>query len=210
MLQMADQTAATLLGVLCARFRLAQSFLWRLEARFKGVHFEGGVRFQGRPIISVAKGGRLLIGDKVSIASAVRANPLGLAQPSVLRAMTSNSSLVLGAGVALSGTVICAGASIHIGEGTILGAGAMVIDNDFHEPGEGWLWNNENAANARPIIIGRGAFIGARAIVLKGVTIGDRAIVGAGAVVSKDVPARHIAVGNPARSFIPAEATERS
>jgi maltose O-acetyltransferase len=38
--------------------------------------------------------------------------------------------------------------------------------------------------------------------VLKGVTIGDRAIVGAGAVVTKDVPARHIAAGNPARIII--------
>jgi acetyltransferase-like isoleucine patch superfamily enzyme len=42
-------------------------------------------------------------------------------------------------------------------------------------------------------------FIGARAIVLKGVTIGDRAVVGAGAVVTKPVPPRHFAVGNPAR-----------
>ena len=53
--------------------------------------------------------------------------------------------------------------------------------------------------NPQPVVIGRGVFIGARAIILKGVTIGDRAIVGAGAVVARDVPARHIAVGNPAR-----------
>jgi acetyltransferase-like isoleucine patch superfamily enzyme len=45
------------------------------------------------------------------------------------------------------------------------------------------------------VIIGRGVFIGARAIILKGVTIGDRAIVGAGAMVTKDVPAGRIVVG---------------
>ena len=49
------------------------------------------------------------------------------------------------------------------------------------------------------MIIGRGVFVGAHAIILKGVTIGDRAVVGAGAVVTQDVPARQLAVGNPAR-----------
>src|SRR5215469_3970224 len=140
---MSEHTAAMRLGLFFARLRLAQSFLWRLEARLKGVEFKGKVRFQGRPIVSVAKGGRLVIGDGVSIASSVRANPLGLAQPSVLRALTSGAVLTLETGVALSGAVICAGASIQIGEGTILGAGAMVLDNDFHQPGVGWTWETE-------------------------------------------------------------------
>ncbi|HTL18357.1 MAG TPA: acyltransferase [Patescibacteria group bacterium] len=200
---MPNDTAATRLGMLLARIRLAQSPLWRLEARLKGVEFLGRVRFQGRPIISVAKGARLVIGDDVSVASSPRANPLGLGQPSVLRALASGAELFLGPGVALSGTVICAGVGIQIGEGTILGAGAMVIDNDFHVPGAGWSWESEYSQNASAITIGRGVFVGARAIILKGVTIGDRAIIGAGAVVTKDVPAAHFAVGNPARVLQP-------
>jgi maltose O-acetyltransferase len=64
-------------------------------------------------------------------------------------------------------------------------------------------WRGEYVANSRPIKIGCGVFIGARAIILKGVTVGDRAIIGAGAVVTTDVPARHIAVGNPARIVEP-------
>lgn len=192
-----------LLGDLSARARFAASLLWRLEARFKGVEIRGRVRFQGRPIISLAKGGRILLDDGVCIASAVRANPLGLSQPSVLRAMAPGALVRLACGVGLSGTVLCAGAAIEIGEGTILGAGAMVIDNDFHAPEGEWGWRNEHTQNARAIRIGRGVFIGARAIVLKGVTIGDRAVVGAGAVVVKDVPPRHFAVGNPARVFPP-------
>ncbi|MEL6840668.1 MAG: sugar O-acetyltransferase [Pseudomonadota bacterium] len=52
---------------------------------------------------------------------------------------------------------------------------------------------------AKPIVVGSYAWIGAGAIVMPGVTVGDGAIVGAGAVVTKDVPDRMIAVGNPAR-----------
>ena len=51
----------------------------------------------------------------------------------------------------------------------------------------------------KPIVIKRGAWIGAGAIVLPGVTVGKHSIVGAGAVVTKDVPDNAIAVGNPAR-----------
>lgn len=50
-----------------------------------------------------------------------------------------------------------------------------------------------------PIIIGREAFVGAKALILPGVIIGDGAVVGAGSVVPKDVPDWHIAAGNPAK-----------
>ena len=49
------------------------------------------------------------------------------------------------------------------------------------------------------IIIGNDVWIGARAIILDGVTIGDGAIVGAGSVVTKDVPAFAVVGGSPAR-----------
>ena len=49
------------------------------------------------------------------------------------------------------------------------------------------------------ITIGEDVFIGARAFVMPGVTIGDRAVIGACSVVTKDIPADAIALGNPAR-----------
>lgn len=51
----------------------------------------------------------------------------------------------------------------------------------------------------KPITICDGAWIGARAIILPGVTIGEGAIVAAGAVVTKDVPAFTVVGGNPAK-----------
>lgn len=47
--------------------------------------------------------------------------------------------------------------------------------------------------------IHNGASIGANATLLPGITIGEKAMVGAGAVVTKDVPARAVVVGNPAK-----------
>ncbi len=49
------------------------------------------------------------------------------------------------------------------------------------------------------ITIGAGAFICARAFIMPGVTIGESAIIGACSVVTKDVPAGFVAVGNPAK-----------
>ena len=50
-----------------------------------------------------------------------------------------------------------------------------------------------------PITIKDGAWIGAGAIILPGITIGENSVVGAGSVVTKDVPDNVVVAGNPAR-----------
>jgi maltose O-acetyltransferase len=52
---------------------------------------------------------------------------------------------------------------------------------------------------ARPISVGNNVWLGGGVIVLPGVTIGADTVVGAGAVVTRDLPAGVVAVGNPAR-----------
>lgn len=51
----------------------------------------------------------------------------------------------------------------------------------------------------RPVTIGDDVWIGQRAIILPGITIGDGAIVAAGSIVTKDIPARTVVGGNPAK-----------
>ena len=50
-----------------------------------------------------------------------------------------------------------------------------------------------------PVHIGRNCWIGAGALIMPGVTIGDNTVIGAGSVVTKDIPANVVAVGNPCR-----------
>ncbi|QPN88941.1 sugar O-acetyltransferase [Proteus vulgaris] len=52
---------------------------------------------------------------------------------------------------------------------------------------------------ALPITIGNSVWLGARCIILPGVTIGDNCVIGAGSVVTKSIPANCVAVGNPCR-----------
>jgi UDP-2-acetamido-3-amino-2,3-dideoxy-glucuronate N-acetyltransferase len=53
----------------------------------------------------------------------------------------------------------------------------------------------------RPTLIKQGATIGANATILCGVTIGEYAMIGAGSVVTKNVPAYALIVGNPGKKI---------
>lgn len=52
---------------------------------------------------------------------------------------------------------------------------------------------------AEPIVIGENVWLGGGVIVCPGVSIGDNSVIGAGSVVTKNIPANVVAVGNPAR-----------
>lgn len=58
---------------------------------------------------------------------------------------------------------------------------------------------NEGLEIALPITVGNNVWIGAGCTILGGVTIGDNTVIGAGSVVTKDIPANVIAVGNPCK-----------
>ena len=81
---------------------------------------------------------------------------------------------------------------ITIGDDVAIANYAYLTDSDSHGV-EG------RKVREAPITIGNGAWIGAKAIILPGVTIGSRALVAAGAVVTRDVPDDTLVGGNPAR-----------
>ena len=67
--------------------------------------------------------------------------------------------------------------------------------------GSTWLMRDGRGRRQRygAITIGSDVFIGARAILMPGVTVGDRCVIGAGSVVTKSVPSGSVVAGNPAR-----------
>jgi acetyltransferase-like isoleucine patch superfamily enzyme len=108
------------------------------------------------------------------------------------------------------GTLIDCALSIEIEDDVLISYQGIISDSDNHSvrfserKGDLALWRakqtvNWAAAVTRPVRIGRGAWLGARVIVLKGVTIGTGAVVGAGSVVTRDIPDWTIVAGNPAR-----------
>lgn len=85
---------------------------------------------------------------------------------------------------------------IYIGDNTMLGPN-VVISAAGH-PVHPELRSRGAQFNI-PVHIGKNCWLGAGVIVLPGITIGDNTVVGAGSVVTKDLPANVVAVGNPCR-----------
>ncbi len=85
---------------------------------------------------------------------------------------------------------------IYVGDNTMFGPNVVVATAghpllpELRE--QGFQYN-------APVHIGRNCWIGAGAILLPGVTVGDNAVIGAGSIVTRDVPASVLAVGNPCR-----------
>jgi acetyltransferase-like isoleucine patch superfamily enzyme len=91
--------------------------------------------------------------------------------------------------------MIIAKEQVTIGRDCQIAFGVTIADHDFHKTYTNGIQNPETL----PVIIKDGVWIGMNATILKGVTIGERAIVAAGAVVTRDVPARAMVAGVPAR-----------
>ena len=126
-------------------------------------------------------------------------NEIGLIQPCIFNIATTGSKIVIGDNVGISGSTICASKSVTIGDRVLVGSGCIITDTDSHPiDWEDRKAHKNDKTKSSPVVIGDDVFIGARSIILKGVTIGNHSVVGAGSVVSKDVPPDCVVAGNPA------------
>lgn len=135
----------------------------------------------GQPRVQITNRGGQIICENIALFPGVRLE----CQP--------GARIVIGNGTYLNrNTEVIAASSVSIGRDCMISWDVIIMDTHQHGLGG-------QPPVVRPVTIGDGAWIGARAIVLPGVTIGECAVIGAGAVVTKDVPPRTVVAGNPAR-----------
>lgn len=104
-----------------------------------------------------------------------------------------NGYIRVGERIAFNSFVTISGhGGVEIGDDTQLGPGATLTTT-------GHDYRAGLQASFSKITLGKRVWVGARAIILPGVTIGDNTVIGAGALVNKDLPANCVAVGVPAR-----------
>ncbi len=163
-----------------AAVRQALTARWRLR---KVAKVGRRARVLGRPVVDASD---LEIGDDFKIWSAHR------------KTLVSGWGRIrIGDRVFINvGTTVLSVVEIVIGDDVAMANEVYVMDSNSH--------GVEGQAHVEaPVRIGAGTWLGARSMVMPGVTIGKRVLVAAGAVVTRDVPDDVLVAGNPARVVRP-------
>ena len=153
-------------------------------------------------------GALVQIGNNCTIMSGAGLNPLSRNIKTCIY-VGKKATLKLGNDVGISSSTLWVKESVSIGNSVAIGADCIIMDTDAHnldwkircseETNEyGESVDMVTAASA-PIVIEDNVLVGARCIILKGVTIGARSIIGSGSIVTKDIPSDCIAAGNPCK-----------
>jgi len=170
----------------------------RLRHRKVLITYGADVQWIGLPRLQLCPNTVLQIGARCIFRSNPESNPIGVDQPVTFCTLLAAAKIVIGNCVGISGGTICARQLIEIGSGTLIGANTYIFDNDFHAIDPiARAADDYSQVRSAPVRIGANVFIGARCIILKGVTIGDNAIIGAGSVVTQSIPSNVVAAGNP-------------
>ncbi len=171
---------------------------WEKWFEFNGAEVKGKVNVFGKPCIIRWGRPTIVIEDGVTFDSDPMHNDAGIIHPCTL-SVTGDGCLHIGKNSGFSGVQICCTKSITIGNNVWVGANVTIYDTDFHpiDPYERLKLNTP--AQSAEVVIEDCVWIGANAMILKGVHIGRGAVIAADSIVTKDVPEFTIFGGNPAK-----------
>ncbi|MQA86945.1 MAG: acyltransferase [Streptosporangiales bacterium] len=148
--------------------------------RYPRVRFGRGVSFRGR--LEVRGKVRVTIGDHSRLRQLVQ--------------FSGRGTITVGSNTLLNGCWIGCMESVSVGDDCLI-SDCNIVDTDYHNLPPDQRHQPPGPHTTAPITIERNAWVGARAMVLKGVTIGADSVVGAGTVVRESVPPRVVVIGNP-------------
>lgn len=183
--------------------------IWnRIKFRLYGIKYGRNLKVFNSLYIRKHKDSMITIGDNFTFSSGGCYNPLCRNLKGCIRT-SINAKIFIGNNVGISSAVLRCSDEIRIGDNTLIGGDCMLLDTDGHSldfqirKEKKYMEDGRSIdfffAKKAPICIGNDVLIGARSIILKGVTIGDRSIIAAGSVVTKSIPADCIAGGNPCK-----------
>lgn len=178
----------------------------RLIFKLKGVEYEKNFKVFNK-IYLIGKG-TIRIGNDFMFTSGDCINPISRNLCGCIYT-EQDAKITIGDRVGISSSSFWISKELTIGNDVKIGADTLVIDTDSHQIDyrlrKKFPHNQEEAIflnsqiHSAPITIEDDVWIGAKCIILKGVTIGARSIIGAGSVVTKNIPSDCIAAGNPCK-----------
>jgi acetyltransferase-like isoleucine patch superfamily enzyme len=170
----------------------------RIFFAWKGIEVGQAWRIYGTPVVQRHRGSRIDVGDWLELRSWRWSNPLVADHRVLFATWSAEAHIQIGDRFRMTGGTICALDRVLIGDDVIIGANCVLADTDFHPLGAAERLEPVSQLTAAPITIGDNVFIGARSMILKGVTVGRGAVIGAGSIVTRSIPSNVVAAGNPA------------
>jgi acetyltransferase-like isoleucine patch superfamily enzyme len=166
--------------------RGVKSFLVSVALRAKGVRVGRGVAFvKDNRFVTDYSRGAIEIGDRAVFGR---------------HTILEGRGIKIGADVTLNNYChVMSERRVEIGSDTLIAPHCFITDYDHAFGGSGGVLMRKRGTIAKPVLIGKNVWVGAHAVILKGVRIGDGAVIAAGSVVTRGVPANCVAAGVPAR-----------
>ncbi len=139
------------------------------------------------------------IGEGVKLHSGQKYNIIGGDTRLIFRTF-GDGNINIGKRVGISNSSFVSSKRIDIEDDVFIGGSCKFWDTDFHSLNYTWRMEYPDThVTSAPIVVKKGAFIGANSIILKGTVIGEKSIIGAGSVVTGNIPDGEVWGGNPVR-----------